>query len=185
VLKQAILQAADPVLLSKFLPAPVRAEGEGSSAPSERPELAKMTKFIEGRLRAGSSNLLGEVLTLVERRLFLQVSRHSRSNLSQVGRILRITRSTARNWNRSASRSSARPPWEKSRPFDFVSRGDPSAFPYSALQFIRKKLESTMSHVIALSKPFCMFGTCSVVPPPGFRVDHRSRHSICKHRFAS
>jgi DNA-binding protein Fis len=64
-----------------------------------------MTKFIEGRLRAGSSNLLGEVLTLVERRLFLQVSRHSRSNLSQVGRILRITRSTARNWNRSASRA--------------------------------------------------------------------------------
>ena len=98
-LKQAILQAMGPVLVPDCLPPALRAEATvpTSLVPLGAPDIeAALTRFVEGRLEHGSTDLHGEVLALVERDLVLQVLRHTRGNQSQAARILGLTRKTLR-----------------------------------------------------------------------------------------
>jgi len=99
VLKQAVLQTKGPVVIPECLPPAVRpgAADAGSPKPVEAPDLvAHLTRFVEDRLQAGSTNLQDEVLTLVECHLVLQVLRHTGGNQSQAARILGLTRKTLR-----------------------------------------------------------------------------------------
>jgi DNA-binding NtrC family response regulator len=99
ILKQAILRAHGPVLLPDCLPAAVRA-GAADTVPTtsvdEADFVVLLTRFIENRLQAGSTNLHDEVFALVERHLVLQVLRHTGGNQSQAARILGLTRKTLR-----------------------------------------------------------------------------------------
>ena len=72
-------------------PAPRRRPG---AAPRRRrrSDLEGVGAFVEGRLAAGRTDVHAEVIALVERRLFLQVLRHTGNNQSRAARILGITR---------------------------------------------------------------------------------------------
>jgi len=98
VVKQAILQATGPFLVHDFLPP---ALGLNDEQPPHSPEvsedLAGLSRFIEERLCADSTNLYEEVQAVTDRQLLLQALRHTRSNLSQTARILGISRVTLRS----------------------------------------------------------------------------------------
>jgi len=96
VLKQSLLQATAPVLLPHFLPAWLFAAGPSESAPGQEQDLGALTRFIEGRLQGGSTNLYEEFQALVERHLLVQVLRHTQGNQSQAAKILGINRTTLR-----------------------------------------------------------------------------------------
>ena len=100
VLKQAILQATGPVIISDFLPEEVRgASGKGSASGGEDSDLpfADLEGFIDERLRTGSEDLYAESLLLMEKSLITRVLRHTSGNQSQAARILGITRGSLRN----------------------------------------------------------------------------------------
>lgn len=94
-LKQALLQATGAVLLPDFLPLGIRCPGQKPSEldSTNRPE---SDHFIQERLRAGSQDLYAEWLAVAEKRLLLQVLRHTVGNISQAARVLGIHRSTLR-----------------------------------------------------------------------------------------
>src|SRR5262249_52272556 len=99
MLKQAIIQATGPVLVPDCLPPAIRGEASEPTSPRAigAPDLeAALTRFVEDRLHAGSNDLHGEVLALVERQLVLQVLRLTGGNQSQAARILGLTRKTLR-----------------------------------------------------------------------------------------
>jgi two-component system nitrogen regulation response regulator GlnG len=96
VLKQALLQAAGPVLLPDFLPASVTAGADsGSTSEGLSPE-TPIDQFIEARLQAGSQELYAEALKLLERLLLTRVLRHTGGNQLQAAKILGITRGSLR-----------------------------------------------------------------------------------------
>jgi two-component system nitrogen regulation response regulator GlnG len=100
VLKQTLLQATGPVLLPEFLPPVLRGDQQQTLPVGEadRPQgLTDLTRFIENRLQAGSTNLHAEFLTLTERHLLLHVMKHTGNNLTQASRILGISRATLRS----------------------------------------------------------------------------------------
>jgi two-component system nitrogen regulation response regulator GlnG len=86
-------------LLADRLPPAVRA-GAADTVPTtsvEAPDfVALLTRFVDKRLQAGSTNLHHELFALVERHLVLQVLRHTGGNQSQAARILGLTRKTLR-----------------------------------------------------------------------------------------
>jgi two-component system nitrogen regulation response regulator GlnG len=90
VLKQALLQAAGPVLLPEFLP-PLHDLAE---APAE--EAGGLEAFIEARLRQGSEGLYAEALQRLERHLLTRVLRHTNGNQVRAARLLGITRGSLR-----------------------------------------------------------------------------------------
>jgi len=97
VLKQALLQATGPVLLSDFLPASVKT----ASPPPERGSEEAMREggleaFIESRLQAGTQQLYAEALERLERLLVTRVLRHTGGNQLQAAKILGITRGSLR-----------------------------------------------------------------------------------------
>jgi two-component system nitrogen regulation response regulator GlnG len=100
VLKQAILQAAGPVLLAEFLPplhpvAPVDPTADGApevAGPSE----TDLEQFIAAQLNAGANNLYAEVLRRVDRLLLARVLRHTHGNQVQAAKLLGITRGSLR-----------------------------------------------------------------------------------------
>ena len=99
VLKQAILQATGPILVPACLPHALQARAADTTAtsPTEAPDLlSQLTRFVEDRIQTGSTRLHDQVLTLVERHLFLQVLRHTAGNQSEAARILKISRKTLR-----------------------------------------------------------------------------------------
>jgi nitrogen regulation protein NR(I) len=99
MLKRTILQATGPVLVPDCLPLAIRGEASetASTMPTLTPEFgAALTRFVEGRLQAGSTTLHDELIALVERHLFLQVLHHTGGNQSQAARILGMTRKTLR-----------------------------------------------------------------------------------------
>jgi two-component system nitrogen regulation response regulator GlnG len=98
VLKQALLQAAGPVLITEFLPLPLRlqAPGHGKTAVAEISD-GDWQHFVEQRLEADSSNLYDEALAMMERYLVARVLRQTNGNQSQAARILGITRGNLRN----------------------------------------------------------------------------------------
>ena len=98
MLKQAILQATGPVLVPEFLPPAVRGEDAAAftGAAAEHLGTDDLTRFIQSRLHADSTDLYAEFHALTERQLFVQVLRHTAGNQSQAARILGITRNTMR-----------------------------------------------------------------------------------------
>jgi two-component system nitrogen regulation response regulator GlnG len=99
VLKQAILQATGPVLVPGCLPPAhqARMADAASTSPTEAPDLlSHLTRFVEDHIRTGTASLHDQVLTLVERHLFVQVLRHTAGNQSEAARILRVSRKTLR-----------------------------------------------------------------------------------------
>jgi len=100
VLKQALLQAAGPILLADFLPASVtrsapREPGAGGSEEGA-PREAGLEQFIEARLQAGTQELYAEVLERLERLLVTRVLRHTGGNQLQAAKVLGITRGSLR-----------------------------------------------------------------------------------------
>jgi two-component system, NtrC family, nitrogen regulation response regulator GlnG len=98
VIKQALLEAAGPVIVPEFLPAAIRSGQEKKPATEPAPPSASadLAAFIRERLQSGSTDLHAETLALLERLLLTEVLRHTNGNLSQAARILGITRPTLR-----------------------------------------------------------------------------------------
>ncbi len=99
VLKQALLQAAGPVLLADFLPSSVT--GALAVAPAGDAEEATaraegLEQFIETRLQAGTQELYAEALERLERLLLTRVLRHTGGNQLQAAKLLGITRGSLR-----------------------------------------------------------------------------------------
>jgi two-component system nitrogen regulation response regulator GlnG len=94
VLKQALLQAAGPVLLPDFLPALNPAAGpagEAADLPGDGLE-----RLIERGLEAGSTDLYAESIRWLERLLLTRVLQHTQGNQLQAARLLGITRGSLR-----------------------------------------------------------------------------------------
>jgi two-component system nitrogen regulation response regulator GlnG len=96
VLKQALLQAAGPVLLPDFLPASVMGASSAAITPEEIPAETRLDQFIEERLQAGSQELYAEALERLESLLLTRVLRHTSGNQLQAAKILGITRGSLR-----------------------------------------------------------------------------------------
>jgi two-component system nitrogen regulation response regulator GlnG len=99
-LKQALLQAAGPVLLPDFLPpgvtgSPAVEAGPGEARESE-PQDTRLEQFIEARLQAGTQQLYAEALERLERLLLPRVLRQTGGNQLQAAKILGITRGSLR-----------------------------------------------------------------------------------------
>jgi two-component system nitrogen regulation response regulator GlnG len=99
VLKQAMLQASGPIILPQFLPATLRGEERSAATrlAAEEVVFADLTRFIEDRLHAGSSNLHAEFQAVTVKHLLLHILHHTSYNLTQAARILGISRPTLRN----------------------------------------------------------------------------------------
>jgi two-component system nitrogen regulation response regulator GlnG len=105
VIKQALLQAAGPVLLPDFLP-PQIVDRESAIAtrqdaiPDSRSraplEGGGLEQLIEARLQAGTQQLYAEALERLERLLVTRVLRHTGGNQLQAAKILGITRGSLR-----------------------------------------------------------------------------------------
>ena len=98
VVKQSLLQATGPVLLPSFLPSFLTADpGCAAEASIETaPDLAWLTPFIQGQLRAGSTSLYADVQARTDRHLFAEVLQQVSGNLTQAARHLGISRATLR-----------------------------------------------------------------------------------------
>ena len=96
VLKQALLQAAGPVLLPDFLPAVLTGPPAPSGASEEAPGEPALEAFIEARLAAGTQALYAEALERLERLLLTRVLRQTGGNQLQAAKILGITRGSLR-----------------------------------------------------------------------------------------
>jgi two-component system nitrogen regulation response regulator GlnG len=96
VLKQALLQAAGPVLLPDFLPASVTGASAAAVQSEELSHETEWNQFIESRLQAGTQELYREALERLERFLLTRVLRHTGGNQLQAAKILGITRGSLR-----------------------------------------------------------------------------------------
>jgi two-component system nitrogen regulation response regulator GlnG len=92
VLKQALLQAAGPVLLAEFLPPFHPVESHTDAAP---PDTA-LEVFIDEQLKAGTDDLYAEVLRRVDCLVLTRVLRHTNGNQLQAAKLLGITRGSLR-----------------------------------------------------------------------------------------
>jgi two-component system nitrogen regulation response regulator GlnG len=108
VLKQALLQAAGPVLLSEFLPVSLR-KGSAELSPAAFSETGdnpletetagafqSLEHFIEEQLRRGTENLYEATLRRLEKSLLTRVLRQTGGNQLQAAKILGITRGSLR-----------------------------------------------------------------------------------------
>jgi two-component system nitrogen regulation response regulator GlnG len=107
VLKQALLQAAGPVLVPDFLPVAV-ARGEDRASAPEPLSGTGLERFIEEQLQAGTGNLYEEVLKRLERLLLTRVLQHTGGNQLQAARILGIARGSVRTKMRELGLTIAR-----------------------------------------------------------------------------
>ncbi len=97
VLKHALLQAAGPVLISDFFPQKLRHSEEDVAIVAGEDGEMELASFIEGRIRADSTNLYAETLEMIERYLVARVLREAEGNQSKAAKILGITRGSLRN----------------------------------------------------------------------------------------
>jgi nitrogen regulation protein NR(I) len=99
-LKQAILQAAGPVLLSEFLPAlhAISLADSAADVGLHVPSAADtaLEPFIDEQLQAGAKDLYAAVLQRVDRLLLTRVLRHTNGNQLQAAKLLGITRGSLR-----------------------------------------------------------------------------------------
>jgi two-component system nitrogen regulation response regulator GlnG len=97
VIKQALLQAAGPVLLPEFLPNAIRNRLAAADQPASTTlDLSALSSFIQQRLRAESTALYAEVQAVTDRHLLKLVLEYAGGNISKAARILGITRATLR-----------------------------------------------------------------------------------------
>ncbi len=98
VVRQALLQATGPVLVSEFLPG-VILSGTAVVSPREvnSPEGTPLECFIDSRLENGSNDLYSETIERVERVLLTRVLQSTHGNQSQAAKILGITRGSLRH----------------------------------------------------------------------------------------
>jgi two-component system nitrogen regulation response regulator GlnG len=100
VLKQAILQAAGPVLLAEFLPPfhPVAATEQTADDAATFTAVSEpaLEEFIDEQLNAGTNDLYAIVLRRVDRLLLARVLRHTHGNQLQAAKLLGITRGSLR-----------------------------------------------------------------------------------------
>jgi two-component system nitrogen regulation response regulator GlnG len=103
-LKQGLLQMSGGVLLPDFLSVPHKAPGEVPEAPATpvtetavvRPAL-DWDRFITERLEAGSRELYGECLAVLERQLLTRVLERTAGNQVRAAELLGITRGSLRH----------------------------------------------------------------------------------------
>jgi two-component system nitrogen regulation response regulator GlnG len=94
VIERALLQSAGPVLTPEDLPEAIRGSGPAPApAPGGLPDLERL---IRERWLAGSTDLYGECLPLLEKPLFREVLRLAEGNLSRAARHLGLNRATLR-----------------------------------------------------------------------------------------
>ncbi|MCS6852947.1 MAG: sigma-54 dependent transcriptional regulator [Gemmataceae bacterium] len=115
VLKQAMLQAAGPVLLPEFLPAYLRQPDKPLPEPTASPT-ASWDQFIDDRLHFGTTDLYAEWLALTERHLLLRVLRFTQGNQVQAARLLGIARNSLRSKIRSLGINMERWVWSDAAP---------------------------------------------------------------------
>lgn len=97
VIKQALLQSTGPVLLPEFLPSMIRHPGPRAGESDQRGfDYGGLGEYIQAQLRVGSTTLYADYQSLVDKRLFEEVLRHTGGNLSKSAKILGITRATLR-----------------------------------------------------------------------------------------
>lgn len=97
IIKQTLLQTTGPKVLSEFLPAALRNQGEGADGLGQQEfNYGDLTAFIHDQLRAGSTTLYADYQALVDKHLLTDLLRHTGGNLSKTARILGITRATLR-----------------------------------------------------------------------------------------
>jgi two-component system nitrogen regulation response regulator GlnG len=95
--KQALLQAAGPVLIPDFLPAFLRnGDRVAVELATAAEALPGWDRFLQERLQAGSQELYAEALERMERHLLTAVLRHTEGNQVQAARLLGITRGSLR-----------------------------------------------------------------------------------------
>jgi two-component system nitrogen regulation response regulator GlnG len=94
----AVAAAPVPTAPTQSPPPPPATEPAALTPPttSDDDGFAELVRYIDGRLAAGTENLLGEWRDLTERRLLAEVLRHTRGNISKTAKILGINRSTLR-----------------------------------------------------------------------------------------
>jgi DNA-binding NtrC family response regulator len=92
VLKQALLQAAGPILLPEFLPPLHRAADASDDATMS----SDLERYIDGRLAEGANDLYAEVVQRLERILLPRVLRHTNGNQLRAAKMLGITRGSLR-----------------------------------------------------------------------------------------
>jgi two-component system nitrogen regulation response regulator GlnG len=95
VLKQSLLQATGPVLVSDFLP-PHFLDLESRTDIREADSDFHWRQFIQEQIQAGSGNLYEESLRRMERPLLTNVLAHTGGNQVQAARLLGITRGSLR-----------------------------------------------------------------------------------------
>ena len=96
VLKQALLQAAGPIMLPDFLPASVSGTPSVARNAQETAREVGLEQFIEDRLQAGSQELYAEALERLDRLLVTRILRYTGGNQLQAAKILGITRGSLR-----------------------------------------------------------------------------------------
>jgi DNA-binding NtrC family response regulator len=92
VLKQALLQAAGPILLPEFLP-PLHRAGDVSDDATLSLDLER---YIDARLAEGAEDLYAEAVRRLERILLPRVLRHTNGNQLRAAKMLGITRGSLR-----------------------------------------------------------------------------------------
>jgi DNA-binding NtrC family response regulator len=95
VLKQSLLQATGPVLVSDFLP-PHLLDLESRTDTREADSDFHWRQFIQEQIQAGSGNLYEESLRRMERSLLTNVLTHTSGNQVQAAKLLGITRGSLR-----------------------------------------------------------------------------------------
>jgi len=104
VIKQALLQAAGPILLPDFLPEFLRQKermpdgvvGPKGKIGDSSDGFAALAPLVEERLRTGTDTLYEETLRRMERILLTRVLQHTGGNQLQAAKILGITRGSLR-----------------------------------------------------------------------------------------
>jgi two-component system, NtrC family, nitrogen regulation response regulator GlnG len=93
VLKQALLQAAGPVLLPDFLPDELRRGATAAPAPPAGGDLAAL---IEAALQDGQGQVYDRVIAEVEKVLLARVLRHTHGHQARASDLLGLNRATLR-----------------------------------------------------------------------------------------
>ncbi len=103
MLKQALLQAIGPILMPEFLPPHLQVTARAARSEVAKPlgQSQALDRFVEDRIRAGTTNLHDEVLMYVERIVITRALQQTGANQSSAAKILGITRGSLRNKIRS------------------------------------------------------------------------------------